>query len=164
MIEETAGRTEDQIIAQAPIKVVLGGRTWEVRPLTINEAVRWRERAFTELEKVSRAFTPPRRPLLAFLRRDHDETAAFVASLKVAFFEVPRLAGDLFFSYASVLPRREIERVATERELVTALLEVWKVAFPFLELLRTAVVMAAPPGSGRSTSSSSTSGASRRSM
>jgi len=38
------GRTEDQIVAQEPLKVILGGREWEVPILVIKDSREWRKK------------------------------------------------------------------------------------------------------------------------
>ena len=132
-------RTEDQIVAGEPLRVTLGGKQYEIKPLKINAQYRWRKRAFAALEGISKDIKL-KRPLLSFLT-NYDETAALITSLRVALVIAPRKAADLFFDYAKNLPRTQIEQEATETELMHGFWVVWKLGFPFFELASTALAL-----------------------
>jgi hypothetical protein len=164
MPEKTNGRTEEKGLFQLPEKVRLGDQEYEIRPLTINEQIKWRELFYQKLRLVARGFTPPRRTILSLFRRE-DETAAFTRAMHLAFIEFPGFVADLFFAYAPRLPRREIEARATEVQLVVAFNSVMKMGFPFFDLLQTVLALSQVTKAAlqpeRPTSSPSTSGASR---
>lgn len=136
-----AERSEDDILAKAPLRVLLGGKRYEINPLPILEQRKWRAYFFSLFEDVTRTFAAPAQPrgLLARLW-PRDDTTAFVKALRVALLGFPEKLADAFFAYAKELPREEIERTATEQELVAAFLRVWEVAFPFLPVLRQALL------------------------
>lgn len=162
-MEKTNGRTEEKGLFQLPEKVRLGDREYEIRPLTINEQIKWRELFYRKLQLVAKGFTPPRRTILSFFRQA-DETAAFTQAMHLAFIELPGLVTDLFFAYAPRLPRKQIEAQATEVQLVVAFKSVMKMGFPFFELLQTVLALSQVTKSTllseKPTSSPSASGAS----
>lgn|SRR5574341_1357093 len=143
MPEKTNGeapRSEDDILVQAPVRVALGGRRWEIQPLTILEQRKWRESFFRLFEETAKEFLPKQKPQGWLARfRSRDESEEFLSALRMGFLRFPEKVADAFFSYAVALPREEIEAKATETELVIAFLKVWEVAFPFLPMLREAL-------------------------
>ena len=85
-MEKTNGRSEEKGLFQLPEKVQLGDQEYEIRPLTINEQIKWRELFYQKLRLVARGFVPPRRTILNIFRRE-DETAAFTRAMHLAFIE-----------------------------------------------------------------------------
>lgn len=157
-------RTEDQIVAGEPLRVTLGGKQYEIKPLTINAQYRWRKRFYEEFSKAAQPFLSKHKPGLLARLMGKDETDQFVEGLRVAFLEVPERISDLFFAYAPYLPRKEIEENATESELVIAFQAVMQIGFPFGEMLKTLVALAKPLQSAKRTNAPSSSGASPRTM
>ena len=136
------GRTEDQIIAEDPAKVLFGGDFYDLRPLKMFESREWRKVFFEEIATLGGEFNKefaPRRGILAFLRPQKTQVDLLVRGLRVGILQFPEKVADLFFRYAKDLPRDEIEKKATDREMVNAFLVVWGLAFPFFDLLRLAV-------------------------
>lgn len=157
-------RTEDQIVAGEPLRVTLGGKQYEIKPLKINAQYRWRKRFYEEFSKAAQPFLSKHKPGLLARLMGKDETDQFVEGLRVAFLEVPERISDLFFAYAPYLPRKEIEENATEIELASAFQGVMQIGFPFVEMLKTLVSLAKLPQSEKRTNAHSVSGDSPRTM
>jgi hypothetical protein len=114
-------RTEEDKITQAGIKVTLGGKDYKVRPLCILDSKTWRKEVAAllgELPKYAKANT--------------DNPDEFQAALNGIMIATPDKVIDLFFSYAKDLPREEIEKIATDKEIADAFSEVVKLAFPLV--------------------------------
>lgn len=113
-----SGRTEDQIVTQAPIIVSFGGKEYQIKPLVIKESREWR-RKFAEVLGTLPLFVKP--------------TATpkqFNEVINGMFMDVPDSIMDLIFDYARDLPRDEIEAVATDVEMAKAFESILEVAFP----------------------------------
>ena len=154
-------RTEDQIVARES-KVTLGGKEYEIKPGSINHNFRWRKRFYAEFSKATRPFLSQYKPGLLARLMGKDETGRFLEGLRMAFLEMPEILRDLFFAYAPYLPRKEIEENANELELAEAYKEVMRLAFPFLDVVKTLVGLANLQPLEKPTSSPSTSGGATR--
>jgi len=120
----TNGRTEEDKVFQGPVTVVLGGKSHEVRPLTIRESREWR--------KLIAA------PITAFSQNSSvssDNAEAFRSAMVTMIVTTPDELADMFFGYAQDLNREEIEVVATDAELAVAIDVILEVAFPLLRNL-----------------------------
>jgi len=129
-----AERTEEQKIFHEPIKVVFGGKEFEVEPLTIKDSRVWRAKVWevmVELPKTTKVSSA--------------EPDKFEAALKSMLVSTPDTVIDLFFAYAKNLNREEIEGIATETEMAIAWQKVAELAFPLLPGLVKTIGMAAPP-------------------
>ena len=115
-------RTEEQKILHAPIAVILGGKSYDLPPLTIKESRIWRGKLFECLQKLPKSF-------------DTSNPESVETNLSMIFLTAPEMIGDLFFSYAVNLNREEIEAVATDTELQAAFEKVVEDARP-LELTK----------------------------
>ncbi|MBA7641802.1 hypothetical protein ES703_49487 [subsurface metagenome] len=115
-------RTEEQIVTQAPILVILGGKEYPVKELNIRNARIWRA-------KVIKLISPV--PQLVSTKIDTPED--FSKHLTEMLVAIPDQVIDVFFEYAKDLDREEIEDIATDKEMAQAFLEVIKVAFPLAE-------------------------------
>ena len=116
-------RTEEDKICQSGIKVTLGGKEYEVRPLVIRESREWRA-------KVIKLIAPL--PEYAKVTIDTDD---FEKVLTLMLVDMPDKVVELFFEYAKELNKEEIENEATDEELTKAFNEVVKVAFPLARAL-----------------------------
>jgi len=105
-------RTEEQILFQDPLKVILGGKEYSLPPLTIAEARVWRKKLVEALNSITQRSS---------------ETSDRFSTLLI---EVPEMTSDLFFAYAKTLKREEVEANATEGELVIAFEQVVDYARP----------------------------------
>lgn len=117
-------RTEEQKIAHAPIKVVLGGKEYEIKPLVIRDSRIWRAKVSELLASL---------PQYAKITTDTpDEFGKALSALLVA---MPDRVVDLFFDYAKDLNREEIEAVSTDQEIADAFDKVVSLAFPLAKSL-----------------------------
>lgn len=149
-------RTEEQILARAPIILQFGGQSYEVPVLTILKARQWREKLIAEAKEIAGALNGD--------TNGRDES--FFIGLGTVFLGFPEKMADLVFAYGPELPANDILESATEEELGIAFAQIMKVAFPFsrqLSLMNSIFqVGASLSASGKSTNSPSPSGASRR--
>lgn len=118
-------RTEDQILHSEPVQVILGGRKYPVRPLSIRKSREWRQLLSATIQEVLGKHSGP----------------ASADALGAVFMRVPEKMGELLWAYAPELPRAEIEEEATDAELVAALREVMRLAFPFVGELQTLLAL-----------------------
>ncbi len=114
---EVTPRTEDEIVAQAPLIVLLGGIEYEIKPLVIKESRLWRQKLSQEIEGFAEF-------------RDTENPDNFAALINANLVTRPEAAIDLFFAYAKDLNRDEIEATATDYELGIAFQGVLKIALP----------------------------------
>jgi len=117
-------RSEEEKIVQAGIKVNLGGRDYEIRPLVIRESREWRAKVIKLIA-----------PLPNYAKVTIDDTDDFEKVLTLMLVTMPDQVADLFFDYAKDLNREDIESIATDEELTTAFQGVIKVAFPLAKAL-----------------------------
>ena len=119
MIKE---RTEEDKIVQAGIEVILGGKTYFIRPLVIRDSREWRA-------KVIKLVAPVPRNAMITMETPDD----FERTLTDMMVTIPNQVIDLFFDYAKDLDREEIEGVATDEEISNAFRGVIEVAFPLAQ-------------------------------
>jgi len=124
-IEKEAERNEEEIVAQANIKVRFGGDEYEFPPLVIRESREWRKKVITLLA--------PLPGNVAKLKMDNAEE--FDKSLRQMLVTDPDEVIKLFYEYAKDLDQEEIEGKGTDAEMAAAFQEVVKVAFPLAESL-----------------------------
>jgi len=117
-------RTEEDIISQAPLMVVLGGEQHKVRPLVIKESRVWRKQ-FTELIG----------QLPQYANITTDDTEGFSSAMDMLIVQMPDQVVDLFFLYAVELDREQMEGLATDAEIAVGFEEVVKLAFPLVSSL-----------------------------
>lgn len=130
-------RTEQDILTRAPIEVTLGGKTYEVTPLTIAESAAWRRRLGRGVADVLGGMQVQRPD--GSVIRDEEALGRLLPEL---FATAPDLLIDLMWAYAPILPRKEIEKAATEIELLEAASEVFKLGLPLAKpIIATAVAM-----------------------
>jgi hypothetical protein len=117
-------RTEEQKLIQSPVKVMLGGKEYEIKPLVIRDSRTWRAKVaklYAELPQYTKANT------------DHpDEFSVAIQNMMSA---MPDKIIDLVFDYANDLKREEIEAVATDAEIFVAFTKIIEVAFPLARSL-----------------------------
>lgn len=119
-------RTEEQIVNQAVIKVILGCETHYVKPLVIRESREWRKKVVDLISPL---------PQLVGSELNVDNPEAFKKILEEFLINMPDQVAELFFAYAKDLDREEIENKATDAELAYAFQQVIAVAFPLSESL-----------------------------
>ena len=121
---EKPKRTEDDIVTQGPITVILGGEEYPIPPLVIRDSREWRKKVIKLIV-----------PLPGMVKTTMADPEAFEDSLNQILVSMPDQMLDLFFEYAKDLNKEEIEGKATDNELARAFEEVLKVAFPLAESL-----------------------------
>jgi len=107
---------------QSGITVILGGKEYEVRPLVIRESREWRRKA-----------APFQAAIARYASVNSDDPEAFEKALTELLTDRIDETIDLFFDYARELDRETLEGIATDGEIVAALNEVNRIAFPFGE-------------------------------
>ena len=112
-------RTEEQIVAQAPILVSFGKIEYKVKPLVIKEAREWRMKLAEMVGQVSPA-----------VNATTDTPDKFQEAIKSLFVDMPDKIVDLIFEYGKDLPRDAVEAVATDEEMARAFEIILEVAFP----------------------------------
>ena len=115
-------RTEEDILTQAGIKVILGGVEYDIAPLVIRDSREWRKKVvdlISELPKYAEVTT--------------DTPDEFGDALKAMLVATPEKVAALFFEYAKDLKKEEIEAVATDMELAKAFEQVIEIAFPLAQ-------------------------------
>ena len=117
-------RTEEEILARAPIVVKLGGQEYKIAPLVIRDSRLWRK-------KVNDLIAPFPRQIKVTMENPKD----FEEVLEQMTVTMPDQVVDLFFEYAKELPREEIEGKATDAEIGRAFQEVVQGAFPLTSML-----------------------------
>lgn len=117
-------RTEEEIVAQAPITVTLGGKPYEIKPLVIRDSRKWRTKVVEVLST-----------LPAYAKVTTEDTELFGEAINAMLGVMPDKVIDLFFAYAEDLNQEEIEAVATDAELAVAFEQVVELAFPLANSL-----------------------------
>jgi hypothetical protein len=112
-------RSDEDKLCKAPIKVVLGGKEFDIAPLVIRDSRVWRGKVTAALGQLPR-----------YTQVTTDDGDAFESALKKLLVEMPDMVVDLFFEYARGLDREKIEAMATDAEMAKAFEEVVAVAFP----------------------------------
>ncbi len=115
-------RTEDDIISQAGIEVILGGKRYEIAPLVIRDSRVWRKKAIALIS-----------PLPGYTNITTDDMESFASALTMLMVEMPDQCVDLFFEYAQNLDQKKIESKATDAELAKAFEQVLEIAFPLAQ-------------------------------
>jgi len=126
-VEDTAARTEEDILLQRPIEVTLAGKSYEIALLPIRAQAAWR-----------RKIVPLYTEFLGLSEVDSDDPEAFRAGMMRVLAGGPDDLIDLFFEYAVDLDKDEILDTATEWEVAEALRQIVAVVIPapLLESLR----------------------------
>ena len=119
-----AERTEEQKVFQEPIKVILGGQEYEIKPLVIKYSRPWRKKV------VDLVATLPK-----YAQVDTNKPEEFEQAIKLLMVESQDTIIDLFFEYAKELDQGKIEEKATEGEIAIAFQVVMNLAFPLSETL-----------------------------
>lgn len=117
-------RSEEDKLTQAPIKVMLGGKEYDIKPLVIRDARAWRGKVAQVLQQIPK-----------YLNVTTDNPEGFAEAMNSILVNMPDSIVDLFFGYAKDLKREEIESIASEQELANAFQEVMKYGFPLLNSL-----------------------------
>lgn len=127
-MKESRKRTEEEVVVQAGIKVILGGKEYQVKPLVIRDSRLWRAKLASLLSEL---------PKYAKVKSDSPDE--FREALNAIMVSMPDTICDLFFDYAKELNREEIEQKATEAEVAKAFEQVVEIAFPLVQSMSSAL-------------------------
>lgn len=125
-------RTEDDVLARAPITVKLGDKDYAIPLLAVLAQREWRKQLFSELLPILESFN------------FQVDGKSMAAGLTAALLEFPEKLSDLVFRYSpDLLPAKdEILSSATEEQIAAAFSAIMAVAFPFLPQLGMVTQMA----------------------
>lgn len=137
-------RTEEEILASAPLKVILGGEEYEIPILVIKHSREWRKKIIALIAPL---------PSLVKGAVDVENPEGFGDILTNMMVTMPDQVLDLFFEYAKDLNRDEIEGKATDAEIANAFEKVVAVVFPLAESLPGAMKRLSPSEEPSSSSS-----------
>ena len=111
-------RTEEDKINQSGIKVILGGKEYEIRPLVIRYSGEWRRKSLPIIGS-----------LMKYSRLVSEDIPGNSEELEQTIIELFTTKTDemldSFFEYARDLDRKEIENIATDGEIILAFMEVF---------------------------------------
>lgn len=123
-------RTESDILTKAPVKITLGEKEYQVKPLTIGPAREWRALVMGTMKTTLGAFGSDVNP---------QNMAPGLSAAMIAF---PEKLLEIIMAFAPYLPKEEIEASATDEQLAVAYGKVMALGFPFLApLMMTRKVM-----------------------
>lgn len=121
MSTDTEPRTDEDKVLQNPVSVTLGGEKYEIKPLPILKANKWRREFITLMQDIS-----------SLASVTSDDKDAFSKALSSILIDKPEKLVDLLFEYAVDLPRETIENSASSIEILNAIEEVIGLESPFL--------------------------------
>lgn len=136
-------RTEDDILAHSPIKLMLGQKEFPVPPLALRKGAEWRAKLLKTLEDLAGgAMSSGMSP------------EGFMKGLMVAFFTFPEQVLELLVAYSPEVLESEREFLmdkATDEEITVAFSRLLVVAYPYFSLLATmkTAAMATPRATSR---------------
>lgn len=110
----------NKIPPKGSVKVILGGREYEIKPLAMKYSSPWRKKVISLVNSLSE-----------YAKVTLDNPKDFSEALIQALMTMPDQMADLFFEYAKELNREEIEEVATDYEVIEAFGKVIELAFSF---------------------------------
>ncbi len=102
-------RTEEEVVYQDPIVVILGGKKVNVKPLVARDSRPWRKKVIALISDLPK-----------YTEADTSKPEEFREALQVLMVASPDQVLDLFFEYAKDLDQKEIEAIATEPEINAA--------------------------------------------
>uniref|UniRef100_A0A6M3IX45 Uncharacterized protein n=1 Tax=viral metagenome TaxID=1070528 RepID=A0A6M3IX45_9ZZZZ len=141
-------RTEEDKIVQSPVKVILGGREYEIKPLPIKYSLPWVKKVAGILVNIL--------PMANIASDDE----AFSGAFNEIMVSRPEELVGLFFEYARDLNKAEIEETASSAEIVNAFEEVLSLERPLFGMTLRVIAKAMPQGSAVSLKSYSSNGTS----
>ena len=107
-------RTENDKLLQSGIKVILGGKEYIIKPLSIKYSSEWRSKAV---------------PLIMYfaglVKANTGDIDVTQPDISVLFTKKMDEITDCFFGYARELDREAISEVATDGEIMNAFMEVF---------------------------------------
>ena len=124
------GRTEAQILAREPIAIVLGAKTYQIRPATIRVSREW-----------AKAYSAMLAEALSLGKIDTDDPERFTAGFERLLGASPEAQLNLICLYSggTIRDRNEIEETATPEQVALAFGKVVKLATAPLDLTQMAM-------------------------
>lgn len=123
MVTEIPRRTDEQILARAPIVAKLGEKEYSIKILRITAAQKWREHLIDSVKEITEQ-----------MRAETGSDHAFLTGLGYTLLQFPEKMTELIFSYAPDLNKEEIMHEttgATEEQIARVFGQIVAVAFPF---------------------------------
>lgn len=117
-------RTDTQKLNREPVIVVLGGKQYAIHPQPYGHSRAWKAKARATVESFETLF-----------HVNYEDHAAAMSALKTFIFDTFDEMVDLVFEWDTTLPKDEILDIATEDELLDAVLAVMVLAFPLAQRL-----------------------------
>ena len=114
-------------------QVVLGGKSYEIKPLTLRESRAWRQQLNGPLAEITTALKGAGEIQVT----NGGDLAAVLEILSSRVVLAPDLIFELLLAYAPGLKAdiESIEETATDAEVMAAFTEVLRLAYPFGQLL-----------------------------
>ena len=114
-------------------QVILGGKSYEIKPLTLRESRAWRQRLNGPFAEVTMAL----KGAGSIQVTNGSDIAALLETLSSRVVLAPDLIFELLLAYAPNLKAdiESIEETATDAEVMAAFTEVLRLAYPFGQLL-----------------------------
>lgn len=125
-------RSEQDILAKAPVVVRLGDDDYPIKPLPSIPSQQWREKLVGVLHATVMANDkqlPEGVDVSAWLK---DQLAS---SISLTLARSPEKLAQLIFEYAPDLPKDKILENATDEQLNLAFSQIMQIAFPFFQTL-----------------------------
>jgi hypothetical protein len=116
-------RTESDMIAKSPIKVMLGSAEYEIHPLPIKKARAWR----TQLNEIMAEVVEP---------MQQENMDGLGPALTAALIKFPDKMLQLVLAFQPSLSKEKIEEEATEEQITVAFNVAMRFAYPFLAPLQ----------------------------
>lgn len=107
-------RTEEQILTQAPVKVKLGDKEYDLKPLRLKKQWAWRTLFMDTVNQI-------------FPDKEGD-AAAVKEGVGVLLKQYPEKVMDLICAFAPDLPRATVEEDATEEQVLLCFQEIYALA------------------------------------
>ena len=125
-------RTEEQILFQDGMKVILGGEEHMVKPLTLRKDREWRQKLSALMGTLPK-----------YTQVTTDKPEEFGGAIDALLATNPDKVTELFFGYAG-LDQKDFEDKATAVEVAVGFKQVMKLAFPLPRALTEAMMEMSP--------------------
>lgn len=132
-------RTEMEIYTRKPIMVTLGNKEYEIFPKPIKKTLEWKEKTQATIKHIHSILS-----VLASMQEKEDVkiTQELIDTVFQLLNEDVDIMMDLVFEYEPTLPKEEILDTAYMDEMIICILEVLKLAYPFLARLDSKTIKA----------------------
>jgi hypothetical protein len=120
-------RSESDMIAKSPVQVTLGDVNYDIKPLPILKARKWRTLLAATMNE-----------LVGTLQENQSKDNMGPA-LTAALVRFPEKMAELIFEWSPELPKDKIIEEATEEQLSVAYSKVMQFAYPFLAQVQTTI-------------------------